>query len=614
MSAKKKLFTVAGEINTIILERLEKNLLLVGFISISVVLFIISVTPPAPGYEMYIAKAYPPYFWFFIILAISCGMFILIRQSFSNKRSNWWIGGLTLIILANLIIYFLPVCRGYALYGRGDVVNHLGIVKDILFTGNFSEDNYYPISHILTTILTYILNIDPKLAITISPAIFYILYIIGIYLLATVVSNHQGQVLLITAFAGVLLFTYYGSMFLPTHFSLSIIPLILFLFYKKRKSSDQAFSIEVLFVILLLLIPFFHPVTSVQLIITFLIFPLSIFIFKFLNKQTDLATDFSSNQYQKAFLPTILVFVTFFIWFSYKSLFRGTVKQVYNFLILEIGTPPIEAYQSMWIKANLTFGEFLKMLFKSYGHELIYVVFSFIALLILLKRAFSKKNLSLEMIFFLLMFIIFSIEFFPFLFGDFMLTNPQREFEWALVASTVLNGMFYHQYISDKWQKRNYSLVKKALPITFLFILIIISVVIGIFSFYSSPLMGEINSQVTNADLEGMNWYFDHFNHKSSYFFGKTLFRKFSTALINKENRYPVVKTFSDVPSHFGYTGENFKSDGYLIITDYEKKYYMVKWPEIGSFTKKDFIKLDYDPQKNLLYSNKTLEVWEVVK
>jgi hypothetical protein len=40
----------------------------------------------------------------------------------------------------------------------------------------------------------------------------------------------------------------------------------------------------------------------------------------------------------------------------------------------------------------------------------------------------------------------------------------------------------------------------------------------------------------------------------------------------------------------------------------------MVKWPEIGSFTKKDFIKLDYDPQKNLLYSNKTLEVWEVVK
>ena len=609
----KKLFNFISKIKDIIPERLEKILVLLGFISISVALFIISVTPPAPGYEMYITKAYPPYFWFFIILAISCGMFILVRQSFSDKRSDWWVGGLILIILTNLIIYFLPVVRGYALYGRGDVVHHLGYVRDILFTGNFGEDNIYPISHILTVTLTYILNIDPKLAITISPAIFYILYIIGVYLLATIVSNNRGQVLLTSALGGVLLFSYYGSMFLPTHFSLSIIPLILFLFYKKSKSLDQAFSIEVLFIILLLLIPFFHPVTSVQLIITFLIFPLSLFISNFLNKKINLSPNILPNQYRKSILPAILVFVTFFIWFSYQSFFYYTVKHVYKFLILEIGTPPIENYQSMWVKANLTFYEFLKILLKSYGHELIYAALALIALLILLKNAFSKKNLSIEMIFFSLMFIVFSVEFFPFLFGDLIFSNPQREFEWALVASTVLNGMFYHQYISDRWHKRNYSLVKKALPITFLFILIIISVVIGIFSFYSSPLMGEINSQVTHAELQGMRWYINHQNDAKIFTLCKYTYWGITAALLGKENCFPNSKFF-DPPDHFGYKGDRFNSNGYLIIADYERRYREEVWPKGGSFEKNDFLMLESDPKKSLVFTNKTMQIWEVIK
>ena len=609
----KKLFNFVSKVKNIILERLEKILTSVGFISISLTLYIISITPPVSGYEIYITRAYPPCFWFFIIVAIGCGMFILVRQAFSDKRSGWWIGGFFLIILANLIIYFLPVFRGYALYGRGDVVYHLGRVKDILFTGNFVESNYYPISHILTTTLTYILNIDPKLAITISPAIFYILYVIGVYLLATIISNHRGQVLLTTAFAGVLLFTYYGSMFLPTHFSLSIIPLILFLFYKKSKSLDQTFSIDVLFVILLLLIPFFHPVTSVQLIISFLILTLSLFISNFLNKQMNLTANFLPNQYQKSILPAILVFVTFFIWFSYQSLFRSTVKHVHNFLILEISNPPIEAYQSMWIKASLTFGEFLKILFKSYGHELIYAVLSLIASLILLKRAFSRKDLNVEMIFFSLMFIFFSIEFFPFLFANLIFNNPQREFEWALVASTVLNGMFYHQYISDRWQKRNYSLVKKVLPIAFLFILIIISVVIGIFSFYSSPLMGEINSQVTNAELRGMQWYISHQNKAKIFTFSKYTYKGITAALLGMKNCFPENRFF-DLPYHFGYKGGGFNSNGHLIITDYERRYRTEIWPKGGSFEKNDFLMLESDPKKSLIFTNKTMQIWEVIK
>lgn len=131
--------------------RVIKIVAIIAFIFIISALTIIAKIPPASGYEISIYEAYPWYFWVFIITSIFMGQIILVRSALSSDKSDrLCFFGFLAIITTNIILLFMPFIRGYATYGRGDVLSHIGHIKDILRTTSFGTDNFYPLDHILT--------------------------------------------------------------------------------------------------------------------------------------------------------------------------------------------------------------------------------------------------------------------------------------------------------------------------------------------------------------------------------------------------------------------------------------------------------------------------------
>jgi hypothetical protein len=605
-SNRKVIFLSEGKMT--LQKRARHIIVLLITILLGISIYIIGTTPTSSGYEMYIQNAYPSLFWFSIITSVGCGIAFLVCEVFFGEEDhkNSWLYIFFLVVIANTIILLLPVFRGYALHGRGDVLTHLGILKDILWTGHISDNSkLYPVAYILATNFTLIFGIRPELALSITPAIFNIIYSFGIYCLARVISQNYRQVILITAFSQVLLFTYYQSMFLPTHFSFAMVPFILFLFFRKNKNCAQTFRIDILFVVMLLLIPFFHPLTSIQLCFTFLILGI---IFYFLRNQVTIKPS-------RFLLPALLVFIAFTAWVLNQWFFQNTVQSLYNWFALEIGTPPVQNYQNAFAKANLDIVGFFNMLLESYGHQIIYVCLAFVGVIVIIREHFfSKKNVRNKEVIFACLFVVFCLEFPPFLIGALTLSNPLRIFEWALFAAIVFNGLFYQRFLYMQKGDSSHAYMKKRAGIVIISILLIACVPIGVFSLFNSPLGGEINQQVTKAELDGMEWFINHGVEKENIFsFSKQSLSRFADATVGREHSWDLIKTINNAPLHFGYKCEEWGvSSGYLVIMDYETKYYTAKWPEGGSFEKNDFFRLYNDSTKSLCFANGTMNVWRL--
>ncbi len=591
-------------------QRLKYINIIVMNILLGISIYIVAITPISSGYEMYIKNVYPFLFWFCIITVISCGIAFLVYEAFfgEEKHNNNWLYIFFILVLANTIVLLLPIFLGYALHGRGDVLTHLGILKDIFATGHFSDNSkLYPVSYILASNFAFILGITPELSLTITPAIFNIIYSFGIYLLAKVIAQNRGQIILIIAFSQIPLFTYYQSMFLPTHFSFAMVPFILFLLFRKKKNRSQAIKIDVLFIIMLFLIPFFHPLTSIQLCFTFFIIGILLY----------LLCDKVTNKPSRFFIPGFLVFTTFMAWILNQFFFRYTVRSLYNWFSFEIGSVPILKYQESFNKANLSIIDFFNMLLNSYGHQIIYVCLALVGFILIIREyLFSKKHIKNEEALFACLFVIFCLEFFPFLFGALMLSNPQRISEWALFAATVFNGLFYHRFLSGEKEQLSsgFNAIKRGW-VAILTILLIICVPLGIDSLFVTPLGGEISQQVTKAELDGMEWFVNYKGEKENTFsFSRQSLNRFVDATLGRKNSWDLIKTTKDAPAYFGYKGEEWGvSSGYLVVMDYETKYYTVKWPEGGSFEKNDFFRLYNDSTKSLCFANGTMNVWRLV-
>ncbi|MCK5022825.1 MAG: DUF1616 domain-containing protein [Candidatus Aenigmarchaeota archaeon] len=588
-----------------------KLIAIIAFTFIISALTIIARTLPASGYEISIYDAYPPYFWFFIIASIACGICILVHQAFAEQKSNWWSMGLFIIIFTNLIIILLPVFRGYFISSGGDEISHLGMIKDIALTGRAGRENVYPISHILSISLSYILGLDSRSIIKIVPAIFYLIYMGGLYILAKIIGKKYEQVLLVMAFGSVLLFTYFNILFLPTQFFLYLIPLILMLLLGKIVSSNR-FEYTIVFIIMLLPMPFLHPLGSVFLILIFLLFEVSILIHHFLLRGGYVQSATISYPSKTAIVPALIVFITFFMWFSVFALFRTTIARASEWFVYGHGTPPVETMTEQFRIAGFTILDFIDLLLNNYGHGLIYILLSFIAIFIILRKLRLRNSLSIEEIFFSLFFLLFSVFYIQTLLGAFICTGRSlRIYCWPLMASTVLNGIVFQEWIS-KLRGKSFKIY-----ISLLTIFIILAAIIGVFNVYSSPHIKVGNLQVTEMEFNGMEWFFEHKNSDRTFQFDQLPFRA-PQAIFGRDTPKPkTVGRFYQVPPHLGYEDNktlvySLKYDAYIVISEHVKVVKTKLWPDVGRYTLSDLNKLSSDTAASKIYFNGELEILKV--
>lgn len=590
--------------------RILKVLSIVSFVFIILALTIITRIPPASGYEISIYEKYPWYFWILIIAAIFSGQISLIIDAMFFDKNDNWSSGILPILAANVILLFMPFIRGYTVFGRYDELTHIGHIIDITNTSHISVSNFYPIDHILASIFYYVTNINVNYVITIISDIFCLFYIISIYILAKHLFIGRKETSFIFLFASILLISHESLTFAPYVQSFMLIPFILYVLFKSHNSRNSL-EFKVLLILLLFLLVFSHPITTLFLILIFLILELCLFIKK--NTDNKQHIEFS-ELWSRGYIGIILIsFTTFFVWFfSFSSIVEST-KTVLNWLLYKSGTTEMKTYSELLLRTNVNSLDLIELIINKYGQIIILVFISFFSSMYILNlwRKNSGETLKSEHIFFCignLVFIFVSILFF---FNNFII-GYERVFSYIYFFSIIVTGLgFTLLFRSDlSYYKDRFKII---LLVTSLILLLFFST----FNLYWSPIVKIENQQVAKAEIDGMNWFFIHRNEEmliydlgisQQRFYDLTHGRMIQGKNIRGEGTLPI--------DHFGYANKSSLSEykkkpSYLLISIFGRIQYPEIYPEYEKywkFTNKDFENLEIDNMILKIYTNGNLD------
>lgn len=602
--------------------RTIKILSIIALISITLSVILIKNTENI-GYEVSIYTAIPLLSWIFLIIGIICGICIVIYNVYTkeHEKNNKWLLGLFLILLSNFIILLLPVFRGYALYGRGDIPSHLGTVLNIISSGHTETKNFYPAVHLYITEFSHICNIDPMILFGYIPVFFSTLYVIYMYCFAKCILPNKGQAILATTASTPLIYGYslIGSpnclsMTSPNGLICLLVPLMLFIYFSLDKTALQhKLQFKITFVIFIFLFPVFHPVPTLAILVMIIATDMVNKIYDRLYAKK-INTQYNISKFHITSL--LLLSVWTITWISSFYVWEYTIRNIHT-LIAEGGPTALSDLEHLAITSFGYGYNPYEIAFKDLNAPLLYMLLTLISVPIITKKMFIDKKLrdlillyGLLVAFFSMMFVLF-IGNLPF--------HPLRLLIFVIIICTIFVGfMLYELLERAKTSKRN-------LIIVFVILILVLSSVSGILKVHPSPYTLRANNQITYSEIGGMDWFFYNKNINTPVMYlGMPDFR-FAAFLISSDERGTRKDiTWSDTkdrnpPYHFNYTnhtklGESYTEDRYMVITKLGRLFYTELWPKLAElrFYATDFEKLNYDPSVDKLYSNGGLDVWKI--
>jgi hypothetical protein len=587
---------------------IEKILAALGSVLILLALSILAFTPEASGYEPSIYNAYPNYFWVIIILSLMCGILILIHKAFTDDKqhSQWYLAGIFILIATNLIVITLPISRGYFISDFADEVSHLGMIKDILLNGHVGVNNFYPISHILTSQINLLTGLDVRFVIKIMPAIFYLIYLAGLFLLARQTSKNIRVTILVMGFGTPLLFTFYTNLFLPTQFCLYVMPMLLYLFF--RCNENHILNRIILFYLFLSMVPFLHPLGAILIVAIFILLGIAEMT-RYLGLKKN-----GGEQIDRSFAwgviwpPAVILFILFFGWFSNFSFFKFVLSQFFSG-----GASPLDDMVQQGATARITLLDFVRLLFNNNGQDLLMLFLALIAAGIVARKFFLKSNAAKnEELFFSYLFLAFSLLYLASILVNFTGTGTDiRILCWSLVACVLLNGIVFYEWIGKL--KRG----MKNLAVVGLAVVIIAMSSIAIFNVYFSPFIKRTSLQGTMASMSGMQWFIENKGTENTFYFGPLVPRAASYLYGWDSPKPDNLGSFNNIPSHFGYNADKPKPGEltqvvYLVVnrSDLEGK---KLFPDVGIYTMDELDQLRANPGVNRIYFNGDADIMEVL-
>jgi len=453
------------------------------------------------------------------------------------------------------------------------------------------------VTHIVIAQLVQVCGAPPEVIIKFIPVFFTSLFMLFSYLLASTVMPHKGQALLAAA-ATALFFNYYHVSAYPQTLSIMALPLVFYLYFKGFEKGSLPFRIA--FVIVLLLFPYFHPAPAAALIACLLAAEAAKALWRRRNRASAAIARRSVDR--TTFEPALICTVTFLTWISAYEIFGTTISRTWAWLTRDIeSVPHVEKLEQLLQRQGLDIQQQIEVALKMYGDNLIYVSLSSVALLLIAwgfwhRRDGTKRLFTLSM--------------------PFLVSGPV----WVLIFATTLRvtvgrllgsnimmwavpvfAAFALYEMFGRW--------KRAGIIAVTSILLCVSVV-GILGVYQSPYILQPSWHMTNADVQGSQWFHNHWETESHATvlgvvtaWGSSTFR---------------------MPDHFAYPqvqmlGRLVGRDFYLLINtrfrvapaDPRLAGSLVSDPNMASsgFSEADFARLKEDTTVDEVYSNGGLDV-----
>jgi hypothetical protein len=597
-----------------------KTMALVGLVFwISALL--ITRNSPSTAYESSIYNSTPLIFWIANICNFIIGIGIIVSQICFREDKNardLWVIGLAMIILAFTSIFLLWIIRGYSLLGEGyDLLSHLGTISNLINSGHFESSNFYPITSIFLAQLSEISGIPPIVYVNIVPFIFSLFSILFVYCLARTVLPARKQDLL-AVLVWMAFLSGYWLQLTPNILGNLYFPLVLLVLIKCFYT--QQIQWKVLLIIMIFLLPLFHPI--VGFVLTG--FTLITWLFQRFIRRNTWHSRISWNNSVFVMVSMVISLVWCIYWTSGFQIWQDNVAKALT--IFNNGTPANLNNLVGELTYASNYYSVITMFFKMYTGQIIIIGLTCVCLIVLWKKGIFKQKLSpLFLIFSPGPLIAIAIVFLYFSAAGF---GPLRLLIFLILLCTLFVGYFLYELIRRS-KLTDYRIKTKIkfsnINMFSICCLLLALFIIGFLQLYPSRYTLQPNGQITHSEFTGMQWFtYNKVTETDTASFTINSRRWASVFLTQKEYlaegyRYYGSPDNVKIPWHFGYDtnpnlGHYYDQDVYMILCSRDRMVYQDTWPELSAIRLQtaDFNRVEEDPTICKLYSNESLDVYRV--
>lgn len=590
------------------MRRISSKLLVgVGFGIVSVLVGIVFATPSAEQYEISIYRAFPWYFWALLITSIVVGQLLILRSALGDDEpESYWQLGVLLTLLSNAILVFMPYVRGYRYYERADVLTHLGHIRTIRATGMVGKENIYPSIHQLVLSLSYATGLEPMRVINAVSGVISLFSILSAVALVAAVYDRR-RALFTLPFVVLLIGGTAHMNTSPYVQSVLLLPFVLYLFVEEQRT--HALSVRAVLAVTLVALVLYHPLTTLFVLIFFGIYAV---VRLAVVRGALSAPDDSRPQLTGSGTAGRLVLGTFVAWY-YN--FEGILIRVDSILSRLFGAANgdsrLEAYSSTVSRTSPALIDVVEIAALKYGLSILLLV---VGGLHLAKTVAGRiRNRAATGVFELsfsataMAFAGISVAFLVF---D-LIVGFGRPLMVARYFAVLAAGPFFF----DLYRRFGESVNVPRAMVVVLTILVLLSV----FGAHHSPMTIRINQQVTDAELDGAQWYLSEGTEDVALTeYGIDVYR-FEDALVGFRSNN-VTEDTDPPPDHFGYAdgatlGSQYNESRYMAITSAGRQFYPEVWPDYRRFwryTPDEFDRVENDRTVSQVYANGEFDLYLV--
>jgi hypothetical protein len=574
---------------------------LLGIISLWGALYLLWQNLGIGMYEPSIFHQFPLEFWLLFFTSTFLGVSRVLLDIGIIQQGYRWVWGIGLLVVLVSILIALPIFCDYEFHGHYDSVVHFSQSQEILRFGIPSADDIYPVSHIWASSLAQMSGANVRDVTLYMPLLVFFIGMCNLFFLAFMADQTpevRGFIILL----GILpAYSFPQTMFYPLQFALYEIWLFLgvFLLFRKEGSSQRE---TLLFVLILLLLPFLHPLGAVSSML-FLLFHL---IEEIIAKRgTQESPNTRRRIFEKIIYAILIIFVSWFTWFSGFRVFGVATNTFYQSLFHDLGLGSVtDRFTDVVEVRGSDFASLFELTILTYGQYILFGLLLLGAIYTFLRNRdkFLKFNWTI-MLFSSIFYFAAASSFVV----DLIASFPTRYLNYAICLLPVLLApIFIKQLEIAKSFWRYVSL--SFYSITFLGIFLI-----GSLNMYFSDYVGNTNQQFSEAEMSGYEYIAGH-SSSGDYFSPVGRTRAFFALGAYSE----VVDTIYDDPIYYLRTAPahlDFSLDQltdrpeYLIVRSFERA--LFKGAKAGTnFLEEDFLKLEESATFDRVYDSGDMELF----
>jgi hypothetical protein len=566
---------------------------------------VIIKSPWVSGYEFQLFENNPELRYTLVASLISAVLSLLLQIASPNEN-QFWKKGIVFALLAISTILLLPLLRGYFLlgYSTSDVLAHLGYVKDLENNNQISNENWYPVIHLLLYSVYEVTNINlNQLSQMYQPGL-HVLSVLGTALFIRRACWEKGlgnDLLVIGACASLpLLYANYREI-LPSIQLFMMVPLLLFIFSLPDRRQLPLVLIISIFIV------FSHPVTTL-----FVVIISAVYLF---------ANKYRRVKRKAPFLATILVmgiaFSTWLLTFELRVswLFRNIFQAIG---LIDADTSSVgssTADGALSVEWLVVMQRFLEI----FGSFILYMsggVLTLLLSLIIYNRASSLDSVLLENdlqfltsigVSFLFLFVLSG--------GGLIGSDFFRMTRYSILFSSVLVSVGMYILISDSYLTGVDIKFKRVMFLAFSAIIVFSLIISGL-----TVHDGGQDIHVTQQENDGTIWMSEYHN-KEIPIYGHMLSHKImmldmgGDTYNHQYDGYGFQDYDEDQDHRRGLLNQTSSEDPAYVITNERDKYFHKQYHESQYdsrlvYTESDYESFSSSPSNNKIYSNPELSSW----